>query len=250
MAKSLFSIFSIAFLIVAAASCGRRSAEKQESAQTPVVEVRIDNPEEYEAYVKSAYDLTSRKGSGRLWCNNVGRYDEVFNDSNYVQYASAEKMGIDPMYRLRDSYNTRRPLVKIETGENYVVDNLTHSMPYLVPEAASLLDEIGKDFSTVVRKRGGTPGHKVIVTSVLRSPYSVKKLRRVNKNAVDSSTHMFATTFDISWNHFHAPDSISAEREVVLKGILAEVLLKKREEGKCLVKYEKKSPCFHITVDR
>ena len=179
----------------------------------------------------------------------IGSYDEVFNDSNYIQYASAEVMGIEPMADLADAYATRRPLVKIESNGNYRVDPLSHSMPYLVPEAAKLLDEIGKDFGDLVEKRGGDRSNQIIVTSVLRSPYSVKKLRRVNRNAVDSSTHMFATTFDISWARFYCPDSTKALNDAVLKGILAEVLLEKRNRGECWVKHEKKSPCFHITVN-
>lgn len=189
-------------------------------------------------------------GRSKLWCNHVGRYGEVFNDSNYVHYASAEQLGIDPIYTLNDAYFTRRPLIRIESGENYTVENLTHSMPFLVPEAALLLDDIGREFGDLVEARGGDRSNRIVVTSVLRSPYSVRKLRRVNRNAVDSSTHMFATTFDISWSHFSFPDSSRMEDPVILKGILAEVLLKKRDEGRCFVKYERKSPCFHITVAR
>ena len=200
-------------------------------------------------WIEEETEAVDRAGSG-LWCRHVGNYREVFNDSNYVHYESAERLGIDPIYSLSDAYYTRRPLIKIESGENYTVDDLTHSMPFLVPEAARLLDEIGREFGDVVEERGGDRDNKIIVTSVLRSPYSVRKLRRVNRNAVDSSTHMFATTFDISWSHFDFPDSTRMEDPVILKGILAEVLYRMREEGKCHVKYERKSPCFHITVAR
>ena len=188
-------------------------------------------------------------GSGKLWTKNIGRYNEVFNDSNYVQYASAERLGIDPIHTVCDAYNTRRPLLKIESGPNYEVDNLTHSMPFLVPEAAQLLDDIGRRFGDIVEERGGSSeNNRLLVTSLLRSAHSVKRLRRVNRNAVDSSTHMFATTFDISWSNFHFPDSSKAENAVVLKGILAEVLNDMRNEGRCWVKFERKTPCFHITV--
>ena len=177
-------------------------------------------------------------------------YEEVFNDSNYIQYMSAERLGIDPLTSLGHAYNTRRPLVKIESGENYEVAELTHSMPYLVPEAAELLDEIGSEFNRLVAKKGGKSGNKIIVTSVLRSPYTVKKLMKVNRNAVDSSTHKFATTFDIAYNNFACPDSGGSLPASKLKDILAEVLLNKRNEGKCFIKYEIKSPCFHITVNK
>lgn len=177
-------------------------------------------------------------------------YAEVFNDSNYLQYMSAERLGIDPLYSLRDAYRTRRPIVKIKSGDSYEVAPLTHSMPFLVPEAAELLEEIGRDFRKLVVKNGGKDVDRIVVTSVLRSPYTVKKLRRVNANAVDSSTHKFATTFDIGYNKFACKDSTASLGGLKLKQILAEVLLAKRNEGKCFVKYEIKSPCFHITVNK
>ena len=177
-------------------------------------------------------------------------YAMVFNDSNYIQYESAERMGIDPIQNLTDAYQTRRPLVKIGTCDNYVVDNLTHSVPFLVPEAANLLDEIGKEFGDKVEAKVGNRATRMVVTSVLRTPYTVKKLRQVNRNAVDSSTHMFATTFDIAYNGFASGDSARFIPPATLKRFLAEVLHKKRREEKCYVKYERNSPCFHITVNK
>lgn len=173
-----------------------------------------------------------------------------FNDSNYIQYAAAEQLGIEPISDLASVYNTRRPLVKIESCEDYTVDYLTHSMPYLVPEAARLMADIGKSFRQKVVKEGGKDGYKVVVTSVLRTPATVKKLKKVNKNAVDSSTHMFATTFDLAYNGFSMPENGSGFGTERLKMILAQVLREKRDEGRCYVKYEKKSPCFHITVTK
>lgn len=230
-------------ILLLAAGCGRRGHSEWDAV--------VDSMARLEKETKEAPEKkTASAGKGRLWSQPVGAYREVFNDSNYLQYQSAERLGIDPMHTLGDAYNTRRPLVKIESGRNYTVDKLTHSMPFLVPEAAALLDEIGRDFKRTLAQRGGDTLNKIIVTSMLRSPYSVKRLRRVNRNAVDSSTHMFATTFDISWSHFDCPDSTRAEDAVALKGILAEILLQKRNEGKCYVKFERKTPCFHITVAR
>lgn len=232
----------IALLVLAACGGGNGGKTPQETAVAEEVELVS------ESGPSAPQDVRSK---GTPWSNPIGRYDEVFNDSNYIQYQYAERLGIDPVHSLYDAYNTRRPLVKIESGEHYQVDNLTHSMPYLVPEAATLLEEIGDEFGAMLAQRGGDPsGSKILVTSLLRSPYTVKRLRRVNRNAVDSSTHMFGTTFDISWSKFHHPDTAMETNDVVLKGILAEVLLRKREEGRCLVKYERKTPCFHITVTR
>lgn len=223
------------------AACGTRRSSYADLQDDSIIDV-----EELEFIAKSVGKVNaSEKKRGRVF-----NYDEVFNDSNYVQYASAEKLGINPMRSLSDAYNTSRPIVKIESCEFYQVDSLTHSMPFLVPEAADLLKEIGKSFCDKTEEKYGTRDNRILVTSVLRSPYSVKKLRRVNRNAVDSSTHMFATTFDLSYNSFYFTDSMQAVNPGVLKEILAEVLFDKRAEGKCLVKYERKSPCFHITVAR
>lgn len=186
--------------------------------------------------------------SGDLPPNNNARLKEYFNDSNYIQYMAAERLGIKPITSLGLAYNTARPIVEIESGEHFTVDRLTHSMPYLVPEAATLLDEIGAEFSERTKKAAGKEGYKVIVTSLLRTPSSVKSLRRVNRNATDSSTHMFATTFDLSWSHFDSPDTVGGLSGEQMKMILADILRVKRDEGRCFVKYEIKSPCFHVTV--
>ena len=37
-------------------------------------------------------------------------------------------------------------MVEIKTNDYYEVEELTHSIPYLVPEAANLLEDIGKNF--------------------------------------------------------------------------------------------------------
>lgn len=185
----------------------------------------------------------------RIFVNRLGPLREVFNDSNYRQYAFAEQLGIAPIHSLNDAYNTRRPLVKIESTRHYTVDSLTHSMPYLVPEAARLLDDVGKAFIDSLASRGAD-GYKIIVTSMLRSPYSVKRLRRVNRNATDSSTHQMGTTFDLSWRRFDCLDTTRTINEEDLKNLLAEVLYDLRSRGRCLVKYERHTACFHITATK
>lgn len=183
-------------------------------------------------------DLSNYRGIGRL--------DELFNDSNKYQYAAGERIGITPIVNIAQSYFTRRPLVRIESNDLFVIDRLTHSMPYLVPEAADLLRTIGKNFrDSLASKKMGS--HRFRITSLLRSAHSVKKLKRVNRNATDSSTHQLATTFDISYAKFDIDGSKPVSDEE-LKYVLAEVLRDLRRNGRCLVKYEKKSPCFHITA--
>ncbi len=76
----------------------------------------------------------------------------------------------------------------------------------------------------------------------------MRRLRRVNVNASDSSTHKFGTTFDLSYVKFHCLDTTRTIHDGDLKNLLAEVLLDMRTAGRCLVKFERKTGCFHITA--
>jgi hypothetical protein len=122
---------------------------------------------------------------------------------------------------------------------------LHSSIPYLVPRAALLLQDIGQAFYDSLYVKGVSL-NQMIVTSVLRSIDDVAKLQRHNGNAMDNSCHLYGTTFDICYNRYHP-----VEREVrndTLKWILSEVLRDKRQEGRCYIKYEVKQGCYHITV--
>ncbi len=180
--------------------------------------------------------------------NYLGKnYGLVFNDSNYRHQAVAAITGMVPLTDLRSHWQNTRGLTKIESCEDFYVENLTYSRPFLVPEAAAMLHEIGRRFRDTIEARGGGD-YRIKLTSVLRTPSTVKKLRRRNVNAVDSSVHTLGTTVDISHSSFIC-DNASMPRTVNdLKGVLSEVLYAMRDEGKCLVKYERKQPCFHITV--
>lgn len=176
-------------------------------------------------------------------------WPEIFNDSNKYQYPFAEKYGIEPITDISKAYFTRQPVMRIATNSHYSVDTLTHSIPYLVPRAGQLLDDIGADFISRLKKRG-IRGYRIRVTSLLRTPASVKKLRRVNVNAADSSAHQFATTFDISYNGFDRASDATPTTDEELKRTLAETLLTMRKAERCMVKYESKTHCFHVTVTK
>lgn len=198
----------------------------------------------------SAYDhpmLEMPDPNATLPIHRLGRMDQVFNDSNYVHWQSAEKIGIRPITDTQSHLNTTPSLQKITPCADFYVEELNYSAPYLVPRAASVLHEIGRRFNDSLAHRSGAK-YRIKVTSVLRTPENVRRLRRVNRNAVDSSVHQLATTFDISYTRFVADDSRITHSADELKALLAEVLLAMRSEGKCWVKYEIKQPCFHITA--
>ena len=175
-----------------------------------------------------------------------GSYRELFNDSNYVQLSAARAIGLDPARIGDPAANTA--LVPIFSTALYRVDTMYHSEPYLLPEAVLLLDYIAHRFKTLMAEHYPAIGeHKVIVTSALRTEQSERRLRRVNRNATDTSCHCYGTTFDLSAQRYeHTPSG----RDTVVdacKQMLALALYELRYEGLCYVKYERGS-CFHITL--
>jgi uncharacterized protein YdiU (UPF0061 family) len=110
-----------------------------------------------------------------------------------------------------------------------------------------LLKDIGMAFRDSLKARGGG-NYRIKVTSVLRTPALVKQLRRRNRNAVDTSAHLFGTTFDISYLKFIC-DSIGVPRtQEDMKNLLGEVVEQMRQQERCFVKFERKQACYHITV--
>lgn len=238
--KRLVQIFIL--IILVSASCGKKNEEINEASEKENTEI-ISNSHISEISFDDSADGIVR----RIKVKNLGPLGKVFNDSNALQLQSAQKIGIKPITNVASAYFTGRPIVKIEDTENYKIDSLSHSLPYLVPEAAQLLDDIGRNFKDSLKNRGGD-SHIIKVTSLLRTPESVSRLRRVNINATDSSTHQYATTFDISYNNFWCTDSNRLVHQGDLKNLLAEVLQDMRQQGRCYVKYERKTGCFHVTV--
>lgn len=184
----------------------------------------------------------------RIKVNYFGNLRPYFNDSNYIHWAEAERYGIRPLTDTRSHWKIDRPIVKITSCADYYLDTLIFSRPYLVPEAARTLKEIGQRFRDTIAVRGAGGDYRIKVTSVLRTPQTVKRLRRRNRNAIDSSVHQLGTTFDISYASYVASSPVPAYSVDDLKGILSEVLKAMREEGKIWVKYEVGQPCFHITA--
>jgi hypothetical protein len=176
-----------------------------------------------------------------------GRYYVLFGDSNATQLTAAKALGISPISDLRSAYNLRATIRKIYTCDAFVVDSLYHSMPYLVPKAADLLHDIGVAFTDSVIAKGGKR-YKVKVTSIMRTESTLSELRRSNRNASTQSCHRYGTTFDVSYSKFICCDSSYVVSLYDLKCVLAEILYKMKQQGRCYVKYEVKQGCFHVTV--
>lgn len=184
--------------------------------------------------------------------HSVPSYRLAFPDSQDVQIASAEKYGVKPVKDRLDAEKRKNELVYVGANPYYYVEKLNNSIPYLVPRAAILLNEIGRNFYDSLYVKG-LPLHKIIVTSVLRTQDDVVKLRARNRNATENSCHMYGTTVDICYNRYktvQSPDG-PRHREVrndTLKWVLSEVLRDLREKERAYIKYEVKQGCFHLTV--
>lgn len=184
----------------------------------------------------------------------VWSYSECFPDSQNVQIIAAQEYGITPIKNREEAeiLVKQHKLVNICHSPFYSVDDLTHSIPYLVPRAQHLLNTICLNFMDSCQVKG-LPIHLPIVTSVLRTTEDVSNLQRGNKNATTNSCHCYGTTVDIAYNKFMPMTGTYESKAALLrwnepmKQVLSEVLNDLRMEGKCYVKYERKQGCFHLT---
>lgn len=179
----------------------------------------------------------------------VGSYNRDFNDLNDLHLAAAAKIGIKPVASRKEAKRMSSKLVEIKSNGNYEVEELTHSIPFLVSDASALLKDIGRNFRDSL-KNLNAPEYKILVTSVTRTVEDVGKLSRRNINASRNSAHRYGTTFDVSWVRFaktDAGDPVDLTPDQ-LKMVLASVLRDLKKEGRCYVKHERKQGCFHITA--
>lgn len=184
---------------------------------------------------------------------SVPSFKNTFPDSNAVQLEAANMYGVSPVQNREEAERRMKELVYVGSNPYYYVDKLNNSIPYLVPRAAVLLQDIGRSFFDSLQVKG-IPLHKIIVTSVLRTKDDVQKLRGRNGNATENSCHLYGTTFDICYNRYKTvSDPDQPERRKVrndtLKWVLSEVLRDFRQQQRCYIKYEVKQGCFHMTVN-
>ena len=209
----------------------------KKEAETPVVTIK---PYKHETQYRA-------NGAAPHPIKSVHSYAEAFPDSNHVQLEAAQRWGVPPVKDRADAETRKNEVIYMGFSPYYKVAHLDASIPYLVPRASILLEDIGRNFFDSLQVKG-LPLHRIVVSSVLRSEADVSRLRRSNKNATEQSCHLYGTTFDINYNQYAA---VNPRREVPsdkLKYVLSEVLRDLREQGRCYIKYEVKQPCFHITV--
>ena len=222
----LIALCLLLFMIIGVVKCSR-GGESQVQAQTDIIE---DHMVKY---------------PGRTFS-----YKDKFNDLQSRQHAVASQIGLPrPPKDRDDAASMKKKLREIKTTNNYIVDSLTHSVPYLIPSAARELDSIGAEWADILA-RNGLPHYRFYVTSILRTEEDIRALQRSgNINSVTQSCHCYGTTFDLAYMRY---DKVTRTRDYVhednLKLVLGQVLLNHQRAGKIYVKYEWKQSCFHITV--
>nr|WP_102409179.1 DUF5715 family protein [Parabacteroides bouchesdurhonensis] len=183
----------------------------------------------------------------KIWYN--GSYNRDFKDLNDLHLAEAQKLGVQPVSSREEAEKASKKMEEIKSNKYYEVEELKHSIPYLIPQAASLLKDIGKNFQDSLSNLNASI-YKIKVTSVTRTVDDVKKLKKRNVNSSVNSAHQYGTTFDVSWVRYtkvDEKDTLNIDNDR-LKMVLASVLRDLHREKRCYIKHERKQGCFHITV--
>ena len=243
--------------VVLLLACIRWTFPQIAAARTVEAGVRSENTQAQPKIVNRTREAlgSSKKSVNRKSYHkirSVPNYAVAFPDTNGLQLTAANRWGVTPVANREDAESRKRELVYVGANPYFHVDPLYSSIPYLVPRAAVLLQDIGQAFFDSLYVKG-VPLHKIIVTSVLRTQEDVVKLRRRNGNATENSCHLYGTTFDICYNRYKTVENPDGprRREVrndTLKWVLSEVLRDLREQDRCYIKYEVKQGCFHMTV--
>ena len=195
------------------------------------------------------FDKNGKEVKHRIF--SVPHFGNTFPDQQDVQILAANKHGVNPVQNREEAEHSKGKLVYVGSNPFFYVDKLNNSIPYLVPRASVLLQDIGRAYFDSLQIKG-IPLHKIIVTSILRTKDDVAKLRTRNGNATENSCHLYGTTFDVCYNRYKQIQTRQQPRRQVqndtLKWVLSEVLRDMRDRNRCLVKYEVKQGCFHVTV--
>ena len=134
------------------------------------------------------FDKDGKEVKHRIF--SVPHFGNTFPDQQDVQILAATKHGVKPVQNRLEAENSKGKLVYVGSNPFFYVDKLNNSIPYLVPRASVLLQDIGRAYFDSLQIKG-IPLHKIIVTSILRTKDDVAKLRTRNGNATENSCHLY-----------------------------------------------------------
>ena len=207
-----------------------------------------------------SYHRKISKPRGFAECNHVEFANapispsDKLNDPNEIQLVHAQKNGLKKPFSTTQEFlskidSMKRQYILVEVTENkfYQIKKLSHSQPYLIPEAVDMLNEIGYRFQKRLHEKKYN-NYRFRLTSMLRTEETQQKLSHCNFNATQHSAHLYGTTVDISYKNFYNTKTDTLESSFEAVQTLTKVLLEMRKECKFLAIREHKQSCFHITV--
>lgn len=191
-------------------------------------------------YKLSKYYLStkSKKRPEKSPCENC---EILFTDGIPKHSSAYKKEGIRAgrtdadLNRLRSS----GILVEINSSDDYIVRDMPHAKPFLLPKAVNFLNELSDRYKQSIEENN-IEYIPFEITSATRSMESVDRLQKVNENAIKNSPHLKGKTLDISYTNF-------ADQPEQRK-IFINTLQRLKKEKRCFVKYENNG-CLHITVN-
>jgi hypothetical protein len=175
-------------------------------------------------------------------------FSRKLND-RIVDYSSAAKLRGIRVCKNEDDLKRNisdGKLVKVNSGNSYIVEKMNFSYPCVTKDGKILLDEIARRLREKASQKG-LNGVKFYITSMTRRTDNVRSLRRYNLNASVNSPHLYGNAFDISYKRFIARKwTLTNCDKKFLKEALAEIIWQLRSEKKCWATYEKIQNCFHV----
>jgi len=161
----------------------------------------------------------------------------------YIKFAS--RNGISKCSDKNEVLNNSE-LIKITNSDFFIIDNLTHSYPYLTEDGENLLNNIGEGFNSKIAN-SDLKHSKFIVTSLTRTTESINRLLEVNPSAISNSAHQYGECFDITYNRFSNYNvKLKPCHLNYLKEVLAGVIYELKKDKKCWALTENTQPCFHV----
>jgi len=176
------------------------------------------------------------------------------NDKNEIHLLHAQANGLKKIFSTNqefydciDSLRNNSILAEVTDNRFYQLKPLTHSQPYLIPEAIDMLNEIGYRFQQRLSEKKYN-NYRFRITSMLRTEEGQCSLSHRNRNATEHSAHLYGTTVDISYKNFYNTKTDTIESSYEAAQTLTNVLIEMRQECKLLAVREHKQSCFHLTV--
>ena len=176
------------------------------------------------------------------------------HDDNDVQLLHAQANGLKNIYISNQSFiedsamlARQNILVRLKNNPLYHLKDLTHSFPYVTPEMAQLLNDIGLIFRQKLRDKN-KDHYRFLITSALRTNETQGNLSTRNRNAHTQSTHLYGATIDITYKEFYNTKADSIEQNIYPADALRETMLELREQCRLVAVRERRQACYHFTV--